>query len=292
MNIYEIQKSNPDIFTQISFKDNLFLYYDCPQKEQILTLYSNHNQLAFTISGKRIIHHGANTWISNENKGLLLKRCAFLQELPPDYSGWNVLVFYLKDEYLKIIFNELREHLKFDNMPTTYGNIVEEIEINDKTRVCYQSILPYFEQSSQLPEDIFESKFKELLFNILITPGNKHILSYISQISDGYITPIWEVMESNYMYNLSLSEFAQIANRSASTFRREFEKYYHTTPGKWLIQRRLERAKSFLESGIKPVGEIAFECGFENVSHFSRLFKERNSMSPMQYRNSKGKNLH
>ncbi|MBN2598164.1 MAG: helix-turn-helix transcriptional regulator [Marinifilaceae bacterium] len=287
MNIYEIHKSNPDIFTQISFKDNLFLYYDCPQKEQILTLYSNHNQLAFTISGKRIIHHGANTWISNENKGLLLKRCAYLQELPPDYSGWNVLVFYMKDEYLKKIFNELRGHLNFDNLPTTNVNIVEEFEINDKTRVCYHSILPYFEQPSQLPENIFESKFKELLFNILITPGNRNILSYISQISDGYITPIWEVMESNYMYNLSLAEFAQIANRSTSTFRREFEKYYHTTPGKWLTHRRLERAKSFLESGSKPIGEIAFECGFENVSHFSRLFKDHNNMSPLQFRNSK-----
>ena len=289
MNIYEIHKSNPGLFNQISYKDNLFLYYDCPQQDKILSLYSNHNQFAFTISGKRIIHHGEYNWISNRNKGLLMKRCAYLQELPPDYSGWNVLVFYLKDDYLKKIFNEFREYLNFNDLPSAKGNMVEEFEVTDKIRMCYQSILPYFEQPSQLPENIFESKFKELLFNILVAPGNKHILLYISQISDGYITPIWEVMESNYMYNLSISEFANIANRSKSTFRREFEKYYQTSPGKWLTQRRLERAKNILESGQIPIGEIAFECGFENVSHFSRLFKEFNKLSPLQYRNTKKK---
>jgi len=62
MNIYDIHKANPDIFTQLTLKDQLFLYYKCPQTDKIIQLYSNHNQLAFTISGKRIMRKGKKKW--------------------------------------------------------------------------------------------------------------------------------------------------------------------------------------------------------------------------------------
>ena len=81
MDLFDTQKSHPDIFQQFSLEDTLFLYYSCPQRDKILHLYAKHTQFNFTISGKRIFHHGKNTWVSNPNKGLLVKKCAFLQEL-------------------------------------------------------------------------------------------------------------------------------------------------------------------------------------------------------------------
>lgn len=284
MNIYEIHKTNPNVFTQLSMKDQLFLYYKCPQKEKLLQLYSNHNQLAFTISGKRIIHHGDNKWITNRDRGLLLKRCAFLQELPSDFSGWEVLVLYLKDDYLKNIFEEFRQYLRLDNLPRVSADMIQIFEINKQIRNCYESLLPYFEKPQLLPDTIFEGKFKELLFNILAHPRNNHILAYINQITGDYAIPIWEVMETNYFYDLKISEFAEIANRSTTTFRRDFEEYYHTTPGKWLTIRRLDKAKLLLKSSDKSISDITFDCGFRNVSHFSRIFKEKFNSSPTKYR--------
>lgn len=284
MNIYEIHKVNPDIFTQLTLKDQLFLYYKCPQKDKILQLYSNHNQLAFTISGKRIIRHGDNKWVTNRDRGFLLKRCAFLQELPSDYSGWEVLVVYLKDDYLKNIFEEFRQYLKLNNLPKVGVDMIQEFEINNQIRNCYQSLLPYFEKPQLLPDTIFEGKFKELLFNILAHPPNKHLLAYINQITGDYVIPIWEVMEANYFFDLKISEFAEIANRSTTTFRRDFEEYYNTTPGKWLTNRRLDKAKLLLISSDKSISDITFDCGFRNVSHFSRIFKEKFKLSPTKYR--------
>jgi AraC-like DNA-binding protein len=34
----------------------------------------------------------------------------------------------------------------------------------------------------------------------------------------------------------------------------------------------------------KNISEIAYDSGFENISHFSRIFKEKYSLSPLQYR--------
>lgn len=284
MNIYEFQKSKPEIFTQLSLKDQLFLYYRCPQIDQIMQLYSNHNQLAFTLSGKRILHHGNKEWITNTEQGFLVKRCAFLQELPPDYSGWEVLVLYLKDDYLKNVLEEFRQFLKMDDLPKADVEMIQVFEINDRIRNSYESLLPYFGKTHLLPDSIFEAKFKELLFNILSHPPNKHLLAHVSQIVSDYLVPIWEVMEAHYFYDLKVSEFAEIANRSTASFRREFIEHYQTTPGKWLTNRRLEKALLLLKTSDKSISEITFDCGFKNVSHFSRIFKEKFNLSPSKFR--------
>jgi len=284
MNIYEIHKANPDIFTQLSLKDQLFCYYECPQKEKIVQLYSNHNQLTFTLSGKRILRQGDNEWTLSQENGFLVKRGAFFQELPENYSDWEVLVLYLKDDYLKKVFEEFRPHFSLGSLPKVDLKMIQEFTINDKILNSCKSLLPYFSNPQLLPDSIFEGKFKELLFNILIHPNNKQILAYINQITDDYVVPIWEVMEANYYYDLKISEFAEIANRSTSTFRRDFEEHYGTTPGKWLTNKRLEKAKLLLISSEKTIGDINFECGFKNTSHFSRIFKDKFNASPTEYR--------
>lgn len=96
-----------------------------------------------------------------------------------------------------------------------------------------------------------------------------------------------EIMELNYTFNLSLAEFAMIAQRSIATFKREFKENYNTTPGKWLTQKRLEHAKLLLNTSKKNVNEIAYDSGFENATHFSRVFKEKFGFSPLQYRKQK-----
>ena len=284
MNVYDVHKSNPDIFKPLFLRDQLFCYYKCPQKEKVIQLYSNHNQLTFTIGGKRIIRHGDKKWVLSKDRGFLLKRGAFHQELPEDFSGWEVLVLYLKDNYLKKVFEELREHLPLKDLPEVNVEMIQQIEINNRIQNSYESLLPYFSNPDLLLDSIFEGKFKELLFNILIHPENHQILAYINQLVGDYTIPIWEVMESNYYYDLSIPEFAEIANRSTSTFRRDFQDHYHTTPGKWLTGKRLQKASLLLQTSDKTISDITFDCGFKNVSHFSKLFKEHFKSSPTKYR--------
>jgi len=86
------------------------------------------------------------------------------------------------------------------------------------------------------------------------------------------------------MFNLTVEQFARMTNRSISAFKKEFYQYYHTTPGRWLVQKRLELAKSILDAGNKSISEVAFNSGFENLSHFSRVFKEKYGAAPSKYK--------
>jgi len=248
-----------------------------------MQLYSKHIQIGFTLSGKRIQRHGNQKWVSSPDKGSLIKKCAFLQEMPADYHGWDVLVFYLKDDYLRSIFDEFRSHLSLNNLPEPNKEMIEDFEVDNQIRGCYKSFIPYFNNENPLPESLIENKFKELLFNIFSHPENKHILAYILKIVDRYKTPIWEVMEANYMYDLKIQDFANLANRSLSTFKRDFREHYKTSPGKWITNRRLKRAKAFLRTTEKAVSQVAFESGFKNASHFSRVFKTKFNVSPTEF---------
>jgi AraC-like DNA-binding protein len=59
---------------------------------------------------------------------------------------------------------------------------------------------------------------------------------------------------------------------------------YEDANGKWLLRKRLDYSAAWLRTSKMNVTEIAFESGFEDVSHFSRVFKERFDMPPLSYR--------
>jgi AraC-like DNA-binding protein len=59
------------------------------------------------------------------------------------------------------------------------------------------------------------------------------------------------------------------------------------TPGKWLMKKRLDYSANLLLSGDLSVSQVAYESGFEDLSHFSRAFKEKMGMNPTEFRKAK-----
>jgi AraC-like DNA-binding protein len=92
-------------------------------------------------------------------------------------------------------------------------------------------------------------------------------------------------MEDNFCYNLKLEAYAELSNRSLSAFKRDFEKAFQLTPGKWLLEKRLHHALQLMSNQRKTVSEAAFESGFQSPSHFSRAFKIRFGKGPTAMRN-------
>jgi AraC-like DNA-binding protein len=88
-------------------------------------------------------------------------------------------------------------------------------------------------------------------------------------------------MNNNFHFKVDLQRFAYLTGRSLSTFKRDFEKIFSTTPNKWLQQKRLEEARYLLSRG-KTVSDVYIEVGFENLSHFSFAFKKAFGKAPSQ----------
>jgi AraC-like DNA-binding protein len=71
---------------------------------------------------------------------------------------------------------------------------------------------------------------------------------------------------------------------SLSAFKKSFKEYYRTTPAVWLKERKLDRALHQLLTSELSISQISFESGFEDTSHFIRVFKQRHGLTPLQYR--------
>ena len=69
-------------------------------------------------------------------------------------------------------------------------------------------------------------------------------------------------------------------------FRKLFTKHLGTSPKQFIIDLRIQRAKQLLCENSLGISEISERCGFSNPYHFSRIFKEREGTSAMEYRNN------
>ena len=91
-------------------------------------------------------------------------------------------------------------------------------------------------------------------------------------------------MLENFLYNLKIEEFAKISGRSLSSFKRDFQNIYNTTPSKWIKSKRLEYAKQLLVESDLNINQICYDSGFINSSHFIKSFKKKYQVSPLQYK--------
>ena len=120
---------------------------------------------------------------------------------------------------------------------------------------------------------------------MLLTSLNHPQIKAILQLFHPSEYKLQEVVQANLFENLTLEELAFLSEMSPSTFQRKFKSIYGTSPKNYTINKRLERAKILLESESLRVSDIAFECGFEDVSHFSKSFSAKFGKSPKQFRN-------
>ncbi|MEM7676949.1 MAG: response regulator transcription factor [Myxococcota bacterium] len=91
-------------------------------------------------------------------------------------------------------------------------------------------------------------------------------------------------MEKNLERNLTLLELADEAGLSRNHFGRLFREGIGTTPYKYLVQRRMVKARRLLETTDRPIIEVAVEVGYESQAYFSTVFKKECGVTPAAYR--------
>ena len=109
---------------------------------------------------------------------------------------------------------------------------------------------------------------------------------YIPKTQVSLIAPAVEKMERAFTQNdLTVCELAAMCGISEVYFRRLFLNTFGISPKEYIIQKRIEYAKTLLSSKDFSVGEVGILCGYTEPCHFSREFSKRVGISPMQYEN-------
>ena len=93
-----------------------------------------------------------------------------------------------------------------------------------------------------------------------------------------------DFLHSTFMEKPDLKLLASIACLSVPQLIRQFKSVFKVTPHQYLIQIKLKQAVDLLKNTDKPIHEITWACGFENVSAFCRAFKSAYGFQPLIFR--------
>lgn len=92
-----------------------------------------------------------------------------------------------------------------------------------------------------------------------------------------------EFIEENLEEPLRLSALAEFADMTDQQLSRQFKLSTGVSPTKYIIQRRIQRAKEMLEKGSTAIVEIAYATGFSSQSHLTETFKRHMGVPPGEY---------
>lgn len=281
-NLYETLRSSLH-FNKFEIRELLFVEYTCPLEDDAFGIWTQSDYLVHVLSGQKTWRTPQGSWIVAAGQTLYIKKGAAIVEQFFD-DEFCMLGFFISDDFIRNILIEaagkINLHTDKKNSQPSAIEVYNDVFLS----VYFQSMLTYF-NGSQKPSDLLlEIKLKELIINILTTPHNPPLAAYFQSLLDCEKPAIRQIMEANFNFNLSLEEFARLCHRSVSSFKRDFKKFYNVSPGKWLLNKRLEYSALLLKNSDSSITQIVFECGFEDLSHFSRAFKEKFGVSPLNFR--------
>lgn len=100
------------------------------------------------------------------------------------------------------------------------------------------------------------------------------------------IQKVKSFIDQNYKDEIRLSQLADLAGMSASSFSRFFKLHTGRNLSEYIIDQRLGYASRLLVDSSKSIAEIAYGCGFNNLSNFNRIFRKRKGCSPSEFRDN------
>ncbi|PWN69958.1 AraC family transcriptional regulator [Chryseobacterium phosphatilyticum] len=237
--------------------------------------FASYNALSMVISGEMELNGGVHRQVFRSGDVYLVRK--------------NQLIKFLKKPGKETEFKSLS--IRFDERLLNQMSTEEHFVVQEKIKTPAFIELPqvshlrYFMESLLQYQDLLENKSPELALVkqkealLLLFEYDISFKNILYDISDPYKINLEEFMLRNYHFNVKLDRFAYLTGRSLATFKRDFEKIFGVAPGKWLLQKRLQEARYLLEKG-KKASEIYIDLGFEDLSHFSFVFKKQFGLSP------------
>jgi transcriptional regulator GlxA family with amidase domain len=114
-------------------------------------------------------------------------------------------------------------------------------------------------------------------------------LTHGCRAADPVVASCQQWVSLHYASAAPVAQMVELSRLPERTFKRRFAQATGMAPLDYVHHVRLEEAKQLLESSAAPVEAIAVDIGYSDGSFFSRLFRRKVGMSPLQYRQRFGR---
>lgn len=249
------------------------------------TMFLEEHLLMMVLDGTATLSYGKQTDVVHKNEMILLKKATSVHYEKEGNSDnrdrFDSLMFCLKDELLKEFLT-----LQPVALPHATEEITNTVNPMDECLIAFASSLkPYFNNPASVNPGLLRLKVMEMLYNV--SACSKNMFRQILLLRQPIRADIRRVVEQHYASPVTLPELAYLSGRSLSSFKRDFQNTYNMPPAQWIRERRLSKAKEMLQNTQLPVSDVCYSLGFENPTHFSRIFKKQYGVSPSDIEKTK-----
>ena len=197
----------------------------------------------------------------------------------------NELIYYEADKYNPWTYTwigfqgvKMEQYLKRTSLLDTpcfhYGK-------DDRVRLCHEKMF----EASKLPHNR-DLMMNSVMYEYLYLLASKFPRTYIppKEKKISYVEEALRYIENNYDGDVNIQVIADRLNIERTYLYRLFKTITGVSPQEYLLDFRLRRACSLLESTDLSVSYIARSVGYEDALYFSRLFKQKKGRTPTRYR--------
>lgn len=242
-----------------------------------IDIYPTHHLLTFIKEGMLKVTQDNEVQCFGKGEFVLLKK----------YSQATITKTWCKDEhkFSSIVFTfqedlvqEILPQLSTETPPNQPFKNSIGITHNPVLNQFIQSLQIFFDEGIKMDASLAKLKTTEALIGISRT--NASVSYQLQNFSKKSKADLHQYMNFHYLHKQKLTDFARESGRSISVFKKDFQTIYNTSPAKWLKKKRLEHAYKLLTSSSRKASEIYLECGFEDLAHFSKSFKNQFHINP------------
>lgn len=153
-----------------------------------------------------------------------------------------------------------------------------------------QILLSSLERPLHAPKIFLDHVFQALNTHFVCTYGGVRMSALQSRggLSSLQIRRATELLEAHLDGDIALQQVAEACELSVSHFARAFKQTFRMPPYRWLIERRVDRARDLMTNSRLPLADIAIQCGFADQSALNRSFKRIHGVTPGIWRRGQG----
>ncbi|SFG58472.1 AraC-type DNA-binding protein [Pedobacter insulae] len=202
-------------------------------------------------------------------------------------SGNNICEIFAVHLHSDILQELYKDEVPSFIKPNGKKHFAQKIVKHDIIIQFIESLDFYFQNPTLVNDDLVRLKIKELILLLLQTDNAENIISLFSYLFTPKQASFKDIIQTHLFSNITISELALLSGRSLSAFKRDFENYFNDTPANYIKEQKLLKASDLLGSTDFSISEICYEVGFNDTSHFTKLFKQKFNSTPSAHRGSK-----
>lgn len=157
-------------------------------------------------------------------------------------------------------------------------------EESDKFDTLWKMFVLEMGSQDKLQLEMLQMMLKRLLILCTRLYKENHVYSSLSKDNQSLVREFNYLVEQHFKTKHTVAEYAELLHKSPKTISNLFSKLGAKKPLEFIQQRKLLEARRLLTYTDKPIKEVAYAIGFEDIQTFSRFFKKKEGLSPSKYK--------